>query len=171
MHSSSMCGTPDKMRSSRAWLISARLLEGVVDSRCWQWGDKWLTTAAQTQEAPTPEAARAAGMGMPTPGGGRISLVTARSLADDTADTAAPAVANGAADSDDSGLTGGALVNGGGDDADADADSSRPQLVALLNGADIGPSSSPGRQTRNRSYPGVCEEPVHGFLIVQTPCA
>ncbi len=106
---------------------------------------------------------------MPTPGGGRISLATARSLADATAGTAAPAVASGTPDSDDSGLTGGALANGGGDDADAD--SSRPQLVALLNGADIGPSSSPGRQTRNRSYPGVCEEPAHGFLIVQTHCA
>jgi hypothetical protein len=106
---------------------------------------------------------------MPTPGGGRISLATARSLADGTPEAAAPAVANGAADSDDSGLTGGALANGGGDDNDVD--SSRPQLVALLNGADIGPSSSPGRQTRNRSYPGMCEEPAHGLLMVQTPCA
>ena len=110
--------------------------------------------AAQTQELPTPEAARAAGMGMPTPSGGRILLATARSLADATAAEAAPpAVANGAADSDDSGLTGGAIANGGGDDEDAD--SSRPQLVALLNGDDIGPSSPPGRQTRNRSYAGV----------------
>jgi hypothetical protein len=93
-------------------------------------------------------------MVLPTPGGGRYPPATARSLADATAETAALAIANGSMDPDDSGLTGGAVPHADDDGDDAHGASSLPELDALLNGDGAGPSSPPGRQTRNRSYPG-----------------
>ena len=93
-------------------------------------------------------------MVLPTPGGGRYPPATARSLADATAETAALAIASGAMDPDDSGLTGGAVAFADDGGNDGDGASSLPEADAILNGEGAGPSSPLGRQTRNRSYPG-----------------